>query len=151
MSDHLETTAVGGVTIIPKSPAEAAKALVYIGLTAAALISSASSGGFSGAELVSIIVAIVGLVPVYLLTGDVVKGVAGFVTAGLQAVGVLVVGGIEGFGVLTANDWVGVAITAFAAIGVIVVPNQPQAAKIARELVTAQGQNGEPVSITSVV
>lgn len=112
------------IALIPKSPSEVAKAIVYIALTALAIYRVSVIDGLTTAEIINIVIAIVGTVPVYLLAGVLVKTITAFALAGLQSL-VLALGPILGFGALTIDSWIGVAFAAFAAIGIAVVPNKP--------------------------
>jgi hypothetical protein len=112
------------ISITPKTPTDVSKALVYIILTAfAALQVAQTDGTVSIVEILTTVVGVVGLIPVYLLAGTWVKTAAAFVLAALQALIVIFVGGAGDFGSLGFSDWVSVALAAFAAIGIAVVPN----------------------------
>lgn len=110
--------------LIPKSPAEVAKAIVYLGLTALAIYRVSAPGGIIPAEWVNIGIGVLGIIPVYLLAGTVVKMIIAFALAGGQAL-VLVLGPALGWGDVSGDSWIGVAFAAFAAIGIAVVPNKP--------------------------
>ncbi len=112
------------ISLIPKSPAEVAKAILYIAITALAIFRTSLAAGLDLIGILAIIIAIVGLIPVYLLTGTLVKTVTAFALAALQAL-VLVVGPGLGLGDVTIDSWIGVLLAAFAAIGIAVVPNKP--------------------------
>lgn len=113
------------ITLIPKTPSEVAKAIVYIALTALAIFRTANADNLIvPAEWVGIILAVIGVVPVFLLAGTLVKTVAAFALAGGQAL-VLALGPALGWGAVSADAWFGVIFAAFAAIGIAVVPNKP--------------------------
>src|SRR4051812_2505234 len=94
------------ISLIPKSPAEVAKAILYIALTALGFYSTLSVDGLSTRDILTIAVAGLGLIPVYLLAGTVVKTTVAFGLAALQAV-IVVLGPTLGLGALTLNDWIG--------------------------------------------
>ncbi len=113
------------ITLIPKSPAEVAKAIVYIALTALAIFRTANSDEvIVPAEWVGIIIGVIGLIPVFLLAGTSVKVITAFALAGGQAL-VLALGPALGWGTVSGDAWLGVIFAAFAAIGIGVVPNKP--------------------------
>ncbi|UOW01261.1 hypothetical protein [Agrococcus sp. SCSIO52902] len=65
---------------------------------------------------------VIGAIPVYLVAGTVPKTIAALLTAGGQAVLLLVADG-TGFADVGLASWLGVIVAAFAAIAVAVVPN----------------------------
>lgn len=118
-------------TLIPRTPGEVAKSIVYIALAAGGLlVTSRADKHVSLDEIITIVILVVGLVPVYLLAGTKVKTLIAFVLAALNAVNVLFIGGVAGFGSVTLDDWILIGIQAFAAIGIAVVPNAPPQAGI---------------------
>ncbi len=108
----------------PETPAEVAKALVYIALGAAgALAPALADNVVTPEEIVQAAIIVIGLIPVYLLAGNGAKTAAAFATAGLQVVlGLLAQ--YTGFADIPASAWLTVVISAFAAIGVAVTPNK---------------------------
>lgn len=113
------------ITLIPKSPAEVAKAIAYIALTALAILrTSLTDHHVDATELTNIVLAVVTIIPIYLLAGTLVKTVVAFASAALQAI-VVVLGGVLGFGQITFDDWIGITLAAFAAIGIAIIPNKP--------------------------
>jgi hypothetical protein len=124
---HIDTTEAPAVSFIPKTPQEAAKALLVVAVTLFAFTRSAAADGFSPIEGLQFVIQAVTLIPVFLLSGVAVKTVAAFVLAGLQALavpfGVLV--GWADWGSITFDDWAGAVLGAFAAVGIFVIPNAP--------------------------
>lgn len=115
------------IDLIPTTPGEAAKALIYIALSALGILQIAlTDGAVSLIEILNAAIIVVGVVPVYLLAGRWPKTIAAFVVALAQAVVVLLVNGATGFADIAISDWFGVIIGAFAAIGVALVPNSPK-------------------------
>lgn len=116
--------------VIPKTPAEVAKALVYTALTAGGLLITARGDKVVTLdEIITIVIVVVGLIPVYWIAGTRAKTAVAFVLAALNALNVIFIGGVAGFGDVTLDDWILVGIQAFAAIGVAVTPNSPPLAK----------------------
>lgn len=115
------------IDLIPTTPGEVAKALLYIALAALGVLQFAlSDGELSLIELLQAIVMVAGVVPVYLLAGRIAKTVAAFIVAAAQAVIALLVNGATGFADISLSDWVGVIIGSLAAIGILLVPNAPK-------------------------
>lgn len=112
------------IALIPKTPAEVAKAILYLVVTVLAIYRISAADGVTAAEWVNIGIAILGLIPVYWFAGTLVKTIIAFALAGAQAL-VLVLGTSLGFSDVTPDSWIGVALAAFAAIGIAVVPNKP--------------------------
>ena len=110
------------IALIPKSPGEVAKALIYIALTALAILQTSLSGGVTLVEIIQIAVAVVGLIPVYLLAGTLVKTLTAAGLAAAQAL-VLILVNVASIADVPLGSWIGVIIAAFAAIGIAVVPN----------------------------
>jgi hypothetical protein len=112
------------ISVIPKSPAEVAKAITYIVLTGASLVVAAqsSNGHVTLAAGLAIAVQVLALIPIYLLAGTAVKTVIAFASAAASTLIQLFVGGYHP---LSFADYVAVALAAFAAIGITVVPNKP--------------------------
>lgn len=115
------------IGVIPKTPAEVAKAILYIALTAGGLIVAARGEDkiVSLDEIITIAIIVGGLIPVYLLSGTIVKTVVAFGLAAGNALNVIIIGGVLGLGDVTLDDWILIGIQAFAAIGIAVVPNAP--------------------------
>jgi hypothetical protein len=121
----MTSTKTDKVALIPTTPAEVSKAIVYIGLTALGILAVAlKAGELTGVTYLTIALAVVTLVPVYVLSGTAVKTAVAFISAGLQAV-ILLLGDGVAFSEIQPADYIGVLFTAFAAIGVLVVPNKP--------------------------
>jgi hypothetical protein len=76
------------ISLIPKSPAEVAKAILFIVVGLAAYLKDAISGGISPIEAEQLVVTFVTLVPLYLLAGTMVKTITVFASAALQALAV---------------------------------------------------------------
>lgn len=111
------------VDLIPTTPAEVAKAIVYIALAAVGiLITALADDHLSAVELIQVGVIIAGAIPVYLVAGAIPKTVAAFLMAAGQAV-LLLVADAASFADVGLSSWLGVIVAAFAAIGVAVVPN----------------------------
>lgn len=112
------------ISVIPKTPGEVAKAILYVGLAAVALFQTSNADNkIELHELISIAILVLGLVPVYWFAGTRVKTGIAFGLAGLNALNVLLIGGIGSFGDVSLNDWITIGLQAFAAIGIAVVPN----------------------------
>lgn len=112
------------ISLIPKTPAEVAKSILYLALAVGGLLINAGSGPFTLTLLLSIVILVLGLLPVYLLTGTLVKAAVAFGLAALNALNVIFIGGVAGFGGVTRNEWITIGIQAFAAIGIIFIPNK---------------------------
>lgn len=107
----------------PTTPAEVAKAIVYIALSALGILTAAlSDDHLSLVEILQAVVIVAGAIPVYLLTGTIPKTVAAFVTALVQALMLLVTDWAD-LGDVSLASWMTVVLAAFAGIGVAVVPN----------------------------
>lgn len=120
-----------GITLIPQTPGQVAKSLVYVALTAGGLLVSARADKtVTLDEIITIVIVVVGLIPVYFLRGTEVKTSVAFVLAALNALNVIFIGGVAGFGSVTLDDWILIGIQAFAAIGIAVVPNSPPPAAL---------------------
>ena len=120
------------VDLIPKTPQEVTKALLVIAVTLFAFVRAAVVDGFTPAEGLQLIIQAITLIPVYLLGGTLVKTVAAFLLAGLQALVVpfAVLVGWSSWGQITFDDWAGAILAAFLAIGIAVVPNAPTLAEV---------------------
>lgn len=116
------------ISIIPKTPSEVAKSIVYVALAVGALLINSGSGAFTLTLGLSIAILVLGLVPVYFLSGTAVKAGVAFGLAALNALNVIFIGGVAGFGGVTRNEWITIGIQAFAAIGIIFIPNRAPAA-----------------------
>ena len=103
-------------------------------------------GGFTPGEGLQFVIQAVTLIPVFLLAGTIVKTIAAFVLAGLQALVVpfSVLVGWTSWGAVTFDDWSGAVLAAFLAVGIAVVPNKPMI-----DAGTSVKFDG-PVTITSV-
>lgn len=112
------------ISLIPKSPAEVAKAITYIAITALALLQTSLAGGLTLVEYLVLGIAVVTAIPVYLLAGTTVKTVVAFVSAALQAL-VLAIGDATNLADVSAADWITILFAALAAIGIALVPNKP--------------------------
>lgn len=115
------------ISLIPKTPAEVAKSILYLALAVGGLLINAGSGPFTLTLALSIAILVLGLLPVYLLTGTLVKAAVAFGLAALNALNVIFIGGVAGFGGVTRNEWITIGIQAFAAIGIIFIPNKAPA------------------------
>lgn len=114
------------VSLIPKTPSEVAKAILYVGVAAVALFQTAiGDNRVELHELLSVGILVVGLVPVYWLSGTAVKTGVAFALAALNALNVIFIGGVSSFGDVSLNDWITIGLQALAAIGIAVVPNRP--------------------------
>jgi hypothetical protein len=117
------------VSLIPRTPGEVAKAIVYILLgVVGVLVTALADDKIDGVELILAVIALIGATPVYLLAGTAVKTIVTFLVAGLQSTALLVADG-AGFADVSLSSWLVVVVTAFAAIGVAVVPNAPPLAE----------------------
>lgn len=118
------------VSFIPKTPQEATKAILVIVVTLFAFIRGAIGDGFTAGEGLQFVIQAVTLVPVFLLSGVLVKTVAAFLLAGLQALVVpfSVLVGWTDWSKVTFDDWSGAILAAFLAIGIAVIPNAPSSA-----------------------
>lgn len=110
------------VSYVPKTPAEAAKAIGQIAVTAISAIVAASGGGVSLTEGVSIAFLVVGLIPVYLLSGTVPKVIAAAIVAALQVITTLATNWSD-LGSITGSEWTLVLLAVMNAIGIGVIPN----------------------------
>jgi hypothetical protein len=107
-----------------------AKSLIYIGLAGVGvLIASLADGKVSDVEFVNVIIAFLGAIPVYWFANKATgvfqytKTIVAFLVAALSALAVILVNG-AGIGGVTVAEWLNVAVVAFAAIGVAVIPNE---------------------------
>lgn len=111
------------VDLIPSTPGEVAKALVYIALSAIGILIAALGDNFlSAVEIVQLVIVVAGAVPVYLIAGTVPKTIAAFIVAGAQAI-LLVLVDVTNFADISTVSWLVVIVAAFAGIGVAIVPN----------------------------
>lgn len=110
------------VSYVPKTPAEAAKAIGQIAVTAISALVAASSGGVSLTEGISILLLVVSLVPVYLVSGTKVKVVVAGITAALQVIATLATNWSD-LGAITGSEWTLVLLAVMNAIGIGVIPN----------------------------
>lgn len=116
------------VALIPKTPQETVKAILVIAVTLfAALRASLSDGIVSPVEGVQLVIQAVTLIPVFLLTGVVLKTIAAFILAGLQALvpAISALVGWTAWGSITFDDYAGAILAAMLAVGIAVVPNAP--------------------------
>lgn len=133
-----------GVELIPKTPQETVKALLVIAVTLfAALRASLSDDVFSPVEGVQLIIQAATLIPVFLLTGVVLKTIAAFVLAGLQFLvpSISALAGWQSWSSLTFDDYAGAILAAMLAIGIAVVPNAPPPAPVDVVVVESQPKN----------
>lgn len=108
----------------PDTPAEVAKAIVYMFLGGAgALLPALADNIVTPIETIQALIIFIGLIPVYVLGSNVAKTVSVAVIAGLQVLA-NIVSESGNWGDITATAWLTVIITAFAAIGVAVTPNK---------------------------
>lgn len=127
----MSTRTEADLALIPQSPSEVAKAIVYIALAAVGiLITALADDHLSAVELIQVGIVVAGAIPVYLVAGTIPKTIAAFVMAGGQAVLLLVADG-TGWADVGLGSWLGVVVAAFAAIGVAVVPNGSKPGPIA--------------------
>jgi hypothetical protein len=113
-------------SVTPTTPSQVAKAILYIVLTVAAVYEQAH-GSLTLPVVLAMVVAALGVIPVYFAPGVVLKTVIAFALAIVQGL-VIIVGNTLTFGDLShlgATVWIGLIISAFAAIGIAVVPNTP--------------------------
>ena len=104
-----------------------AKAVIYIALAAVGfLVSALTDNELTVNELINLSIIVLGAIGVYLVpnldagAGRYAKGGVAFLTAGLVAVLSFLNGGV------TIAEWLQVLVAAFAGIGVVIVPNEPQ-------------------------
>lgn len=122
-----------GVELIPKTPQETVKALLVIAVTLfAALRASLSDDVFSPVEGVQLIIQAATLIPVFLLTGVLLKTIAAFILAGLQFLvpAISALAGWQAWSSLTFDDYAGAILAAMLAIGIAVIPNAPAPAPV---------------------
>lgn len=119
------------IDLIPTTPSEVAKAIVYIALAAVGiLITALADDHLTAVELIQVGIVVAGAIPVYLVAGTIPKTIAAFIMAAGQAVLLLVADG-TGWADVGLGSWLGVVVAAFAAIGVAVVPNGSKPGPIA--------------------
>lgn len=121
------------VSLIPQTPQETIKAILVIAVTLfAALRASLSDDVFSPVEGVQLIIQAATLIPVFLLTGVVLKTIAAFVLAGLQFLvpSISALAGWQAWSSLTFDDYAGAILAAMLAVGIAVVPNAPPPAPV---------------------
>lgn len=110
--------------LIPKSPADVAKAIAYsVVAVAVALIPITADDVVSNPELLILAVAVLGILGVYWLRGTIAKVSIAFAVAGLQALALVITDLNPGFGQVTTTQWLVVLVTAASAIGVGFIPN----------------------------
>lgn len=106
------------------------KLLWQLAAPASALLLAVLSGHVSLVQILTIAVGFLGAIAVYRIpNGDtgawkVGKGIAAFASAAVQALVVLLVGGLA-IGDVQPDQWLGVVTQALAAIGLLVAPNDP--------------------------
>ena len=135
------------VTVIPKTPAEVAKAIIYIALSALGILQAAlATHHFGLVDGLNIAVVVFGAIPVYLFSGTLVKTIIGFSLAALEAL-IHILGSVVGLGAVSAADWIGIAFAAFAAVGIAIIPNRaPNAsATYVSNFTTTSGSGGVTV------
>lgn len=109
------------IKIIPQHPAEVVKAILYIAVQALGLIQLASAAGPVTLPVdLMIAVSVLGLIPVYLLSGTWAKAGTALGVAVLQTLSALFVGGYHP---LNSADLVVIALSALSALGIVYVPN----------------------------
>jgi hypothetical protein len=127
VSKHAEAD----IDLIPTTPGEVAKAIVYIALSAIGLLIAAlGDDHLSLIEIVQLVIVVAGAVPVYLIAGTIPKTVSAFIVAGAQAL-LLVIVDVADLGDVSLVSWLVVLVAAFAGIGVAVVPNAGKPGPIA--------------------
>lgn len=134
------------VSLIPQTPQETVKAILVIAVTLfAALRASLSDDVFSPVEGVQLVIQAATLIPVFLLSGVVLKTIAAFVLAGLQFLvpAVTSLAGWQAWGSLTFDDYAGAILAAMLAIGIAVVPNAPAPAPV-DVVVVAEADTSKP-------
>lgn len=108
----------------PDTPAEVAKAIVYMFLGGAgALVPALADNNITAIELVQTAIIVIGLIPVYVLGSNAAKTASVAIITGLQVVANLLAQ-FNGWADIPASAWLTVIITAFAGIGVAVTPNK---------------------------
>lgn len=102
-----------------------AKAIIYIALAAVAfLVTALTDNILSLEELLNLVVIVIGAIVVYLVPnldagpGAYAKTGAAFLTAGIVALISFLTDGV------TVTEWLQVLVTAFAGVGVFIVPNE---------------------------
>lgn len=107
-------------------PSQVAKAILYIALTVAAVFEQAQ-GVITLPVVLAMILAALGVVPVYFVVGTRLKVIIAFAVAIVQGLVIIVGTTLTGHDLLhlSATVWVGLVISGLAAIGVAVVPNKP--------------------------
>jgi hypothetical protein len=115
----------------PDTPAEIAKAIVYMFLGGAgALMPALADNIITPIETIQALIIFVGLIPVYIIGSNVGKTVSVAVIAGLQVLA-NIISESGNWSDINMTAWLTVIITAFAAIGVAVTPNKsPGAAPV---------------------
>lgn len=144
------------VSLIPQTPQETVKAILVIAVTLfAALRASLSDDVFSPVEGVQLIIQAATLIPVFLLTGVLLKTIAAFVLAGLQFLvpAISALAGWQAWNSLTFDDYAGAILAAMLAIGIAVVPNAPAPAPvdvvvIGESPATKPAYEGRPLNAT---
>lgn len=130
--------------LIPTTVGEVAKAIVYIALSAIAiLITALQDYDISPVEFLQLVIVIAGAIPVYLVAGTIPKTIAAFIVAAAQGL-LLVIADLATFAEIPLVAWLTVLVSAFAAIGVAVVPNSSKPGPIA---VVATGTIAEARSV----
>ena len=117
-----------------------AKAIAFIVAAAlAALIAPITDGVLTPLELVTVCIAVVTAVGVYLVpnlptgVGSYLKGIVAFIGAGLSALAV-VLGTVNGWSGVSLSDWLTVIMACLGGIGVVIVPNEAPHVPGAHEL-----------------
>lgn len=124
--EHTLETVLSGSAVGPYR-----KLLLQLAAPASALLLAALAGPLSLVQILTAVVGAATAIVLYRLPGaysvrwKVAKTVAAFVSAGVQALVVLLVGGLA-FGDVSPDQWVGVVLQALAAIGIGVIPNDPE-------------------------
>lgn len=114
------------VTNVVTHPSQVAKALLFIAVALGSSVIQVN-GIVTLPVLLALILQFLTLIPVYFVTGTNYKVAIAFASALIQAL-IVVVGNTLTYGDITHISWVtwlGISISAFAAIGIGVVPNKP--------------------------
>lgn len=111
------------------APSQAAKAILYILLTLAAVYQQAQ-GHITLPVILAMSVAALGAIPVYFVIGTRAKTIVAFALAVVQGLVIVVGTTLTGHDLLHLSPtvWVGLVISGLAAIGIALVPNRPLAA-----------------------
>lgn len=120
-----------GIDLIPTTPGEVAKAIAFLVAALATFLSTAlTDNHLTELELLQGGVVLVGVFPVYFVTGRIPKTAAAVATTVLQGVIVIVAGG-TGLAAISVSNWLVVLVTGLGAAGVLLIPNAPKPGPLA--------------------